>query len=84
MGFSVTIKGTGFGTNPAISVSDPSASCTVVNAIDPGGANQATINASCSVSKYDLNKTATVTVTSTGYGNGFSPAPTGASSPPTR
>jgi hypothetical protein len=80
LSFPVTITGTGFGTNPTVSVSDTNATCTVSGASDPGGTGNAVMNALCSVSKYDLNTSATITVTSGGYGNGFAPAPAGATS----
>ncbi|HMD83986.1 MAG TPA: hypothetical protein VKO18_04705 [Terriglobia bacterium] len=64
----VTITGTGFGTSPTVTVSDPNANCTVTSATDPGPPGTATILGNCSVAANDLNTSATVTVTSHGYG----------------
>ena len=78
---SVTITGTGFGTSPTVSVSDPSVTCTVGGASDTSLPHGAQLTASCSVAASDANSSATVTVTSHGYnGSGFVPNPGGGTS----
>ena len=77
----ITISGSGFGTNPTLSVTDPiiNISCMVTSASDT------VILASCSPPTADGNTNATVTVTSTGYsGSGFLLNPLGGSPNATR
>lgn len=74
--FSVTILGTGFGTNPTVSVSDPNATCSVTSASDNG--TYAQISCNCSVNGSDSGSNPMVTVTSRGYGgSAFAPGSAG-------
>jgi len=68
----ITITGTGFGTNPKVTLSDPTLQWTLLSATDDGAQGGATITGSVYVPTCTANEAINVTVTSQGYtGSGF-------------
>lgn len=77
---SVTITGSGFGSNPTLTVSGAGITSSITSHSDVGGPGGAKITANISVALCTPPETATITVTSTGYnGSGFVPGSAGQS-----
>jgi len=79
--YTVTITGSGFGSDPSLTVAGSGITSSITSHSDTGGAGGAKITASVTVSLCTPAETASIVVTSTGYnGSGFTPAYSGQSS----
>jgi hypothetical protein len=77
----VTITGSGFGSNPGLTVGGAGITSSITSHSDTGGAGGAKIIASVTIGLCTPAETASIIVTSTGYnGTGFAPAYSGQSS----
>ena len=77
---SVTIKGSGFGSNPTLTVTAAGVTSSITGHSDTGASGGATITANITVGVCTPAETASIVVTSTGYtGAGFTPAFSGQS-----
>ncbi len=64
----ITISGSGFGTNPTLTIGDSTITCTGMQASDPGPPATAQITCYLTVPANDLSTSTTVKVTSNSYG----------------